>query len=158
MATDHPYSNVRLDDPENDHDDSSVTEVEESLIDSSEKHWNHNGIYRRPTPKSKTRKCLSFVSSAGWVIDTLLLLVIVGLLVRDEFWRKEELRLWKSGAGVPVTSETEVGGDVTGIRPHFSTQVTRFQINQTFAPYNTSEFFRDEVLDAWNALMPGKFR
>jgi hypothetical protein len=37
-----------------------------------------------------------------------------------------------------------------------STQVTTFHINQTFAPYNTSEFFREEVLISWNELMPRK--
>jgi len=34
------------------------------------------------------------------------------------------------------------------------TQVTTFEINQTFAPYNTSEFFKPETLTAWNELMP----
>jgi hypothetical protein len=37
-----------------------------------------------------------------------------------------------------------------------STQITKFEINQTFAPYNTSEFFKPEVLRAWNELMPSK--
>jgi hypothetical protein len=35
------------------------------------------------------------------------------------------------------------------------TRLTRFEINQTFAPYNTSEFFKPEVLQAWNELLPG---
>jgi hypothetical protein len=36
------------------------------------------------------------------------------------------------------------------------TKITQFKINQTFAPYNTSEFFKPEVLRAWNELLPGK--
>ena len=34
------------------------------------------------------------------------------------------------------------------------TQITTFEINQTFAPYNTSDFFKPEVLRAWNELIP----
>ncbi|CAN9156663.1 unnamed protein product [Alternaria alternata] len=39
-------------------------------------------------------------------------------------------------------------------RQRFPTQITKFEINQTFAPYNTSEFFKPEVLRAWNELLP----
>lgn len=37
------------------------------------------------------------------------------------------------------------------------TQITTFKINQTFAPYNTSEFFTPEVLRAWNEILPGTY-
>ncbi|KAG9205371.1 hypothetical protein G6514_008011 [Epicoccum nigrum] len=53
-----------------------------------------------------------------------------------------------------TTSEKEVGGDMTGWGPHIPTKVTTFQINQTFAPYNTSDFFKPETLQAWNDLIP----
>ena len=33
-------------------------------------------------------------------------------------------------------------------------QITIFKFNQTFAPYNTSEFFQPSVLRAWNELLP----
>jgi hypothetical protein len=36
------------------------------------------------------------------------------------------------------------------------TEIKTFHVNQTFAPYNTSDFFKPEVLQAWNDLMPGK--
>ncbi|EAT86550.2 hypothetical protein SNOG_05486 [Parastagonospora nodorum SN15] len=59
------------------------------------------------------------------------------------------LRLWP-----PFDGANDPGGDITGWSPHIPTQITTFKINQTFAPYNTSEFFQPEVLRAWNELLP----
>lgn len=35
-----------------------------------------------------------------------------------------------------------------------SSQIVKFEPEQDYAPYNVSEFFRDDVLDKWNKLMP----
>ncbi|KUJ18803.1 uncharacterized protein LY89DRAFT_706441 [Mollisia scopiformis] len=128
MAGQLKYENLQLDD----HDDSSITEVDESLM-GDEKHMGYKRKSRRPTWWSILKGSL----------DTVLLLVIVALLLQ-----------YQSPKGTPKTSENEVGGDLTGVGPHFSSQVTTFHINQTFAPYNTADFFKDEVLTAWNQLMP----
>ncbi|PMD57178.1 uncharacterized protein K444DRAFT_632315 [Hyaloscypha bicolor E] len=138
MASQLKYKNVPIDD----HEDSSTTEVEESLM-GDEKQMYGEEFRQKYATKSKRVTCLSIINQARWFLDAVLLLVIVGLLARDQ-----------SQKAIPKTSENEVGGDFTGVGPHFSTQVTTFQINQTFAPYNTSEFFREEVLTAWNELMP----
>lgn len=135
MASQLKYENVNIDD----HDDSSITEVDESLMGDDKL----NDDLRRYTRKSKRSSCLSFLKEARWYLDTLLLLVIVGLV-----WRGQR------EASIPKTSEHEVGGDMTGVGPHFPSRITTFQINQTYAPYNTSEFFKPEVLTAWNELMP----
>jgi hypothetical protein len=50
---------------------------------------------------------------------------------------------------------------IYGLQPDLtstvSQQITRFQMDQSYAPMNTSEFFTDEVLNKWNALMPGEW-
>ena len=153
MAVIFKYENLRL----GDHDDSSTTEVEDTLMDDEKDTQN----LRRT--RCRTITCLSVLKEAHWFVDTILLLAIFGLLLRD-----------KSQSCIPKTSEKEVGGDFTGVGPHckysrskwtdstladnkiVSTQVHTFHINQTFAPYNTSEFFREEVLIAWDELLPRK--
>lgn len=97
-----------------------------------------------------------------WMIDAILLMTILLLLLR----RNDHVR-------VIGDSAYEVGGDFTGVSPHckhfllwntltfltfqVSVEVKTFNVNQTFAPYNTTEFFKAEVLTAWNELMPRKF-
>ena len=140
MASQLKYENVQRDD----RDDSSITEVE-SLIGDEKQMAAEEFRYMK---KSKRVTCLSILMKARSFLDTILLLVIVGLLLRDQ-----------SQKATPKTSEHEVGGDMTGVGPHcelqkscrlrpltsfqiVSTQVTQFHINQTFAPYNTSNFFK----------------
>jgi hypothetical protein len=100
MASQLKYENVHMDD----HDDSSITEVDESLI-GDEKHMNDE-LRLRYTKKKRTT-CLSILKEARWFVDTILLLVIVGLL-----WRGQQQQ------SIPKTSEHEVGGDITGVGPH----------------------------------------
>ncbi|KAH6718010.1 hypothetical protein BKA61DRAFT_641769 [Leptodontidium sp. MPI-SDFR-AT-0119] len=138
MASQLKYENVQMDDQ----DDSSITEVEESLM-GDEKHLSAEEFRQRYTRKPRRTTCLSILKEARWFLDIGLLLVVIALLLRNQ-----------SQNAIPKTSEHEVGGDMTGVGPHFGTQITTFHINQTFAPYNTTEFFREEVLVAWNELMP----
>jgi len=95
------YENVQL----HDNDDSSITEVEDSLM-GDEKHM-HGEEYQMRYRQSKSTTCMTILKEARWFLDTFLLLVIVGLLVRGQ---------WE--ASVPKTSEHEVGGDFTGVSPH----------------------------------------
>lgn len=96
------YKNVELDD----HDDSSITEVEESLM-GDEKQMDVEEFRQRYTTKSRRTTCLSILKEARWFLDTVLLLVIVGLLLRGQMQKAN-----------PKTSEHEVGGDFTGVGPH----------------------------------------
>jgi len=96
------YENVQYDD----HDDLSITEVEESLI-GDEKRMHVEEFRQIYTTTSKKITCLSILKEARWFLDTILLLVLVGLLLRDQ--SKKE---------IPKTSEHEVGGDFTGVGPH----------------------------------------
>ncbi|KNG51764.1 hypothetical protein DDE82_008455 [Stemphylium lycopersici] len=144
MEPQHHYADVRT----HDHhpDDDSSTEVE-SLV-GAEKQW-AAGDYHDRTPRSKRRiLCPPLVAAMRWVLVIGLQLIIIGLLARDQGLLQSTQ--WKSRS----TSANDVGGDITGWGPHMPTQITKFEINQTFAPYNTSEFFKPEVLRAWNELMP----
>lgn len=102
MSTLPKYENVRVDD----HDDSSSTEVEESLI-GDEKLRYLEEFGQRDSRKSKKVTCLSILKEARWFLDTVLLVVIVFLLLRDQ-----------SQKTIPKSSENEVGGDFTGVGPH----------------------------------------
>jgi hypothetical protein len=102
MTSQLKYENVPFDD----HEGSSTTDVEESLL-GDEKLMHEEEFRRRHATKSKRAACLSILSQVRWVLDTVLLLVIVWLLVRDQ-----------SQKAMPMTSENEVGGDFTGVGPH----------------------------------------
>lgn len=102
MTSPIKYDNI----PFEDHEGSSTTDVESLKGDEKYTQGEEFGgqIY---APKSKRSTCLSVIKQARWFLDTLLLLVIVGLLVRDQRQR-----------ALPKTSEHEVGGDFTGVSPH----------------------------------------
>jgi hypothetical protein len=102
MASQLKYENI----PIEDHEDSSTTEVEESLM-GDEKQMYGDEFRQRYATKPKRVTCLSIINQARWFLDTVLLLVIIGLLARDQ-----------SQKAIPKTSENEVGGDFTGVGPH----------------------------------------
>jgi hypothetical protein len=102
MTSQLKYENLTFDD----HEGSSTTEVEESLL-GDEKLMHGEEFRRRHATKSKRAAFLSILSQTRWLLDTVLLLVIVWLLVRDQ-----------SQKAIPKTSENEVGGDFTGVGPH----------------------------------------
>lgn len=89
-----------------DYDDLSVTDVEDSLI-GDEKH-------RLDVPFTKQqreprKKCSTLISSSTirGLIDTALLIIIIGLVLRQS-----------TGDETIKTSEKDVGGDFTGVSPH----------------------------------------
>lgn len=138
----HHYTDVR---PQDHHDDDSATEVE-SLV-GGEKQWAANEFHRSHRPR-RNILCPPLVAAFRWVLVIGLQLIIIGLLARDQGFL--DATRWRAKS----SSALEVGGDITGWGPHIPTQITTFKINQTFAPYNTSEFFKPETLRAWNDLMP----
>ncbi|KAK0619073.1 hypothetical protein B0T14DRAFT_537011 [Immersiella caudata] len=133
---DHKYEAL---DHVDDHSSGSHTEVDESLMgDENLKSWQHH----HSEPHQPLRSRISSVfTSLRWTIDTALLLTILTLLLRDR-------------QSTPPTSQWDFGGDFTGVAPRFSQQIVTFNMDQSYAPTNTSEFFTDEVLSKWNNLMP----
>lgn len=92
------YENIHAD--EHEHDDSS-TEVDESLL-GDEKQWHEDGIRLGQRPK-RTR-LWKRLGCVWWIVDTALLLVILGLLVRDQLRQ-------------PAVNKWDFGGDFTGVGP-----------------------------------------
>ncbi|KAK1599375.1 uncharacterized protein LY79DRAFT_139022 [Colletotrichum navitas] len=135
------YANIGLDD--HDCDDRSSTEVEESLI-GDEKACRSclTKEYQSPTVR-RTNRWLSMLKSSRYFVDTILLLVILGLLVRQQ-------------TQAPALSTLTPGDDLTGVSGKFSTQIKTFtpDYEGKYAPNDTSKFFTDEVLNNWNELMP----
>ncbi|KAF2133691.1 hypothetical protein P153DRAFT_330107 [Dothidotthia symphoricarpi CBS 119687] len=137
----HEYAEVRLGEPHYAHSSSS-TEVE-SLV-GRDKEWSTHEYHNK-----RNIICPPLLGALRWVLVIGLQLIIIGLLAKEQGLLKDS-KWWRSS----TTSANEVGGDITGWGPHIPTQITKFQINQTFAPSNTSEFFKPETLQAWNELMP----
>lgn len=127
------YDNVPLED----HDDAgSNTEVDESLM-GDEKKW-HEPDFQTQRKRSARSRIISALRSG---INTILLLAILGLLALQQFRAAPKNLL-------------EIGSDFTGFAPTFSPRVTTFEMEYKYQRENTSEFFTDEVMHAWNDLMP----
>ncbi|KAI0397187.1 hypothetical protein F5Y17DRAFT_455341 [Xylariaceae sp. FL0594] len=131
-------------------DTRSSTEVGSLMGD--EKHWHDPGLSgggdgatRRGARRRGGAHILARIKSSRWIIDTSLLLVILALLVRDQ---------WRGPAILQDPNIWQFGQDFTGVGPKFSSKVTTFVRDESYAPNNTAEFFTDEVLDRWNKLMP----
>ncbi|KAH6855885.1 hypothetical protein B0I37DRAFT_411849 [Chaetomium sp. MPI-CAGE-AT-0009] len=73
------------------------------------------------------------------LLDTILLLIILGLLL-DRDWQNP--------------SWFDVGGDITGFAPKMSQQITSFAPDPMFVPENGSEFFTDAVQSRWLSIVP----
>ncbi|KAL1792652.1 hypothetical protein ACET3X_009159 [Alternaria dauci] len=144
MEPQHHYADVPSQDHR--HDDDSSTEVE-SLV-GGEKQWAAGDYHSRASSSRRRIMCPPLIAAMRWILVIGLQLVIIGLLARDQGML--DSTRWQARS----TSANDVGGDITGWSPHIPTQITKFEINQTFAPYNTSEFFKPEVLRAWNELLP----
>ncbi|KAH0432080.1 hypothetical protein CcaCcLH18_06735 [Colletotrichum camelliae] len=128
------YANLHLED-----DDRSSTEVEESLIGGGDDKYTRDFARQQ----KRRNRCLSMLNSSRWFVDTILLLVILGLLVRERMDK-------------PPVNPWDFGGDLTGVSGHFPQQIKKFEMDYEgkYAPNDTSKFFTDEVLNNWNELMP----
>ncbi|KAF2643660.1 hypothetical protein P280DRAFT_214372 [Massarina eburnea CBS 473.64] len=148
MEPSHEYKGVPAHDHHDHHDDDSSTEVE-SLV-GVEKQWAAD-TYQRSRRRSKRDAFMAILKASRWIVVIVLQLAIVGMLAKDQGYLKN-LGL---SQGARSTSAKEIGGDITGWGPHIPTQIQQFHVNQTFAPYNTSEFFTNpDTMRAWNDLMP----
>jgi hypothetical protein len=88
-----------------DRDDRSSTEVEESLMGDEHK-WRDVDL-GRPTRKTRMSRFTAILRSMSGVVNTLLLLGIFGLLLRNQFREesKKPLNTW------------QIGGDMTDVAP-----------------------------------------
>lgn len=96
--TKHAYEKTPLDDYEQDHE--SNTQVDESL-NGEDKMWLEKELHGSRRRRSGV---LGFLQDYHWMINTSLLLIILGLVVHEQ-WKKK-----------PV-NEYQIGGDMTGVGP-----------------------------------------
>jgi hypothetical protein len=128
MKDDHRYNALRNIDARS---ESSNTEVED---------WDTEGDVK----PSRGRLLWKKVKAWKWLLDTGLLLVIVGLLVE---------RRWKHHS---KSHAFPLAGDITGFAPDFSQQIVQFKPDLVFAPENASEFWSKETQHAWLDIVPGR--
>lgn len=83
------------------------------------------------------------VKGCRWMIDTALLLVIVGLLGEKRWHRHVK------------SHQYELAGDITGFAPTFSQQIVSFKPSSVFAPENATDFWSNETQHAWLSIVPG---
>lgn len=131
---DHSKRGQRYDALHNADDDSgSHTEVED--------HWDtENAIQPRRRRKTFWRR----VKGCRWMIDTTLLLVIVGLLA-EKRWQHHT-----------KSHEYQIAGDITGFAPTFRQQIVTFKPDSAFAPEDPTQFWSNETQHAWLSIVPGR--
>jgi len=129
MKDDLRYNALRNSDARS---ESSNTEVED---------WDTEEV---DIKSSRRRTLWKKVKAWKWLLDTGLLLVIVGLLVEKR---------WRHSSKIPAF---QLVGDITGFAPEFSQQIVTFKPDPVFAPENASEFWSRETQHAWLDIVPGK--
>jgi hypothetical protein len=113
-----------------DHSDSS-TEVGD---------WDTEDVVQ---PRRRRKTTWRRVKGHRWMLDTALLLVIIGLLVDKRWQRHAKGHLY------------ELAGDIAGFAPTFSQQVVSFKPDHVFAPEEPTEFWSNETQHAWLSIVPG---
>ncbi|OAL43652.1 hypothetical protein IQ07DRAFT_291191 [Pyrenochaeta sp. DS3sAY3a] len=94
-------------------------------------------------PVRRKRSCYRTLRSHRWLLDTCLLLVIVGLLVEKRWQRHAQ------------SHRFELAGDVTGFAPRFSQQIVTFKDEGIFAPEDPRDWWSNETQRAWLGIVPG---
>ncbi|KAI0834882.1 hypothetical protein F5Y06DRAFT_306482 [Hypoxylon sp. FL0890] len=126
--------------PEEDHDDSSSTDVDLEALDLNEKDYMHGATSR--TGKEEDGGLFATLKEYWWLVDTFLLVIIIVLVLGNSWGRRGKDHFF------------EGAGDLTGFAPQFSQKVTTFSPDPAFVPENTSEFFLDETRKKWLSLVP----
>lgn len=164
MAPQPEYSNIRSPNHENARDDAS-TDASESLMGHGEKTWDELREVGRSGQIPWQRSRAAAFSCQG-LLNTLLLIVILGLLV-DRRYQKEDY------------GHFEGNGDISGVTPRgkryhssatilaaglfrqpvltlckVSQQIKTFVPDLGFVPENGSEFFTEEVRKKWLGIVP----
>ncbi|CAK7237466.1 hypothetical protein SCUCBS95973_009969 [Sporothrix curviconia] len=151
-----------IDDEIDRHSSSSLTEVDESLLGdhtsptSASGKWKEAGhdldrdLARQQHRRRRSLR-VSIATWGRWGLDTILLLAILGLIVRQQHMASSST---SSSSDISTSHPFDFGQDFTGVGPRVGQQIVRFKSDQSYAPMNTSEFFTEEVLQKWNHLMP----
>ncbi|KAF2644789.1 hypothetical protein P280DRAFT_487317 [Massarina eburnea CBS 473.64] len=130
MKDDHRYDALRNTTTDS-RSSTEVDDLEEAGTDVRPKRW------RQKTFWGKLKKW-------RWIIDTGLLIIIVGLLVE---------RKWKHAKKSP-SHAFDVLGDLSGFAPKFSEQIVSFTPSTKFAPEEPLDWWSNETQQAWLDIVP----
>ncbi|KAK0371439.1 hypothetical protein CLIM01_11203 [Colletotrichum limetticola] len=141
-----PYSDARR---EADITDDAMTDVSVSLLSDEGKPWKRADIEDgRCSPSSRASRCAktrNLFRRWRWLLDTFLLVVIVGLLLE---------RRGISTISTP-DKRLEPVGDLTGFAPKFSQQITTFHPTTDFVPDDPKALFTNATLqEQWLSIVP----
>ncbi|KAF6844327.1 hypothetical protein CMUS01_01202 [Colletotrichum musicola] len=135
------YTDVRHDDP---HDD-AMTDISVSLLSEEE-----NQCWKKADIEGGRKRCRCARACAAlrrwrWLLDTALLLVIVGLLVERRYQMQTPA----------YDKRLEPVGDLTGFAPKFSQQITTFHPTTDFVPDDPKSFFTNTSYQQnWLSIVP----
>jgi hypothetical protein len=124
MKDQHRYNALRHVDKLSD----ASTEVED---------WDTEGEVRL----QRTRTSRTTLKVCRWVLETGLLLTILGLLV-ERRWTHTKSHAY------------ELAGDITGFAPTFRQQIKTFKPDPVFTPEDASQFWSNETWQAWLSIVP----
>ncbi|EFQ31906.1 hypothetical protein CGRA01v4_13076 [Colletotrichum graminicola] len=143
-----PYSDVRRE--AEIHNDPSMTDVSVSLLsdDGEGKQWNRADLEdgTRTTQPSRCARALGFFRRWRGLVDTLMLVIILGLLLE----RRAGLQ-----PTTPRDKRLEPVGDLTGFAPEFTQQITTFHPTTDFVPDDPKKFFTNaSIQENWLSIVP----
>jgi hypothetical protein len=108
--------------------------------------WSDDGTATEMSMRTgKAARTWAAVLNFRSILDTVLLLVVLGLLLE---------RRWQKSGTHDSSHPFEGTGDITGFAPRFSQQIKKFSPDPAFVPENGSEFFTDAVHQKWLSIVP----
>ncbi|KAK1999468.1 hypothetical protein LX36DRAFT_655441 [Colletotrichum falcatum] len=154
MSTKNPAAHYSTVSPADSYDDSSATEVDESLMGDEKQQWHpidldHDLDARRRRQGPAWARVKAALRRHRWLIDTLLLLTNIGLslgLSLLMYYQFEDFRF--------PASVRQIGGDSSGAGPQFPIKIQKFDADYKYVPPNGTEFLSDATLDQWRSLLP----
>lgn len=142
---------------DNDHEEFlSETDVESG----HEKEWRCDEVPAR-RKWDEPRGILSTIKAYSWIMNTALLLIIVGLLtvllLREPHRKQIMTDFTATGheCASPPSAIAHYRGLMLTCAP-VSTSVQKWNADAAFVPLTQKEWFSDAITEKWNTLMPGK--
>ncbi|TEA18565.1 Oxidase ustYa [Colletotrichum sidae] len=125
----------------------SITDLRLSLLSvDDDQTWKQTHVQDglQAPPRSGRHKACAFFRSWRWLLDTALLLVIVGLLIERRY------------SQLPTYDKRlETTGDLTGFAPQFTQQITTFHPTTDFVPDEPGKLFTNSsIQDNWLSIVP----
>jgi len=131
------------------YDDSSATEVDESLM-GDEKQWHSIDLSGEQSTRARSwKRAKATLRRYRWLIDTMLLLTNIGLSLGLSLLMYYQFEDAKFPASV-----RQIGGDFSGAGPQFPVKIQKFDADYKVVPPNATDFLSNSTLNQWQSLFP----